>query len=72
LKLDREREREKERERERKRERERERGGCEAATSSLLASHAMEHNHQVIWEEVTILAKESKIRKRKIHAAALQ
>jgi hypothetical protein len=43
----------------------------EAATSSLLASHTVEHNHQVNWEEVTILAKESNIRKRKINEAAV-
>jgi hypothetical protein len=29
--------------------------GDEAATSSLLASHSVEHNHQLNWEEVTIL-----------------
>jgi hypothetical protein len=27
--------------------------GDEAATSSLLASHSVEHNHQLSWEEVT-------------------
>jgi hypothetical protein len=43
----------------------------EAATSSLFASHAVEHNHQVYWEEVTILAKDSNIRKKKIHEAAI-
>jgi hypothetical protein len=36
----------------------------------LSASHAVEHNHQVNWEEVTILAKEINTRKRKIHEAA--
>jgi hypothetical protein len=52
-------------------DREREKEGDEAATSSLLASHAVEHIHQVNWEEVTILSKESNIRKRKIHEAAV-
>jgi hypothetical protein len=33
--------------------------------------HAVEHNHQVKWEQVTILAKETNIRKRKIHKAAV-
>jgi L-rhamnose mutarotase len=50
-------------------DREREEGD-EAATSSLLESHAAEHNHQVNWEEVTILVKESNTRNRKIHEAA--
>jgi hypothetical protein len=49
---------------------ERENEGNEAATSSPLAAHAVEHNHQVNWEEVTTLAKESNTRKRKIHGAA--
>jgi hypothetical protein len=44
--------------------------GDEAATSSLLAPHTVEHNHQVNWEEVTILDKEGNNRKRKIHEAA--
>jgi hypothetical protein len=50
---------------------ERETDRDEAATSSLLASHAVENNHQVNWEEVTILAKKSNMRKRKIHEAAV-
>jgi hypothetical protein len=52
-------------------DREREKEGDEAAASSLLASHAVEYNHQENWEEVTILAKESSIRKRKIHEASV-
>jgi anti-sigma factor ChrR (cupin superfamily) len=52
-------------------DREREKEGDEAATSSLLASHAVVHNHQINWEEVTILAKDCNIRKRKIHEAAV-
>jgi hypothetical protein len=52
---------------------EREKDGDEAATSSLLASasHAVEHNHQVNWKEVTILAKERNPRKRKMYEAAV-
>jgi hypothetical protein len=42
----------------------------EATTSSLLASQAVEHNHQVNWEEVLILAKERNTRKREFHEAA--
>jgi hypothetical protein len=49
----------------------RENGEDEAATSSLLAARAVEHNHQVNWEEVTILAKETNTRKGKIHEAAV-
>jgi hypothetical protein len=52
-------------------DREREKEGDEAATSSLLASYAVEHKNQVNWEEMTILAKESNIRKRKIHEASV-
>jgi hypothetical protein len=52
-------------------DRKREKEGDEAATSSLLASYAVEHNHQINWEEVTILAKESNIRKKKIYEAAV-
>jgi hypothetical protein len=51
-------------------DREREKEGDEAATASLLASHAVEHNLQVNWEEATIMDKESNTRKRKIHEAA--
>jgi hypothetical protein len=53
--------------------RERRRGGGEAATSSLLASHAVEHNHKVNWKEVTILAKKTNpsSSRRKIHGTAV-
>jgi hypothetical protein len=51
-------------------DRQREKEEDEVATSSLLTSHAVEHNHQVNWEEMTIVAKESNTRKRKIHEAA--
>jgi hypothetical protein len=37
---------------------------------SLLAAHTVENDHQVQWEEVKILAKESNVKKRKIHEAA--
>jgi hypothetical protein len=57
LKLDRERER---------------RRGMKQPHHLLLASHAGVHNHQVNWEEVTVLAKESNTSKRKIHEAWIQ
>jgi hypothetical protein len=53
-------------------DRERERRGMRYPhhTPSLLATYAVEHYHQVNWEEVTILAKESNTNERKIHEAA--
>jgi hypothetical protein len=35
--------------------------------SSLLAMHAVDNNHQVKWEDVSMLAKENNTKKRKIH-----
>jgi hypothetical protein len=37
--------------------------------SSLLAMHAVNHNHHVKWEDVSVLAKESNTKKRKFHEA---
>jgi hypothetical protein len=42
----------------------------EGNISSLLAIHAVGNNHQVKWEGVLVLAKESNTKKRKIHEAA--
>jgi hypothetical protein len=39
-------------------------------TSSLSAMHELNNNHQVKWEDVSVLAKESNTKKRKIHEAA--
>jgi hypothetical protein len=45
--------------------------GLEAATfSSLLACHAVEQDHKVLWDDVNILAKEPNTKRRKIHEAA--
>jgi hypothetical protein len=45
--------------------------GLEAATiSSLLACHAVEQGHKVLWDDVNILAKEPNTKRRKIHEAA--
>jgi hypothetical protein len=38
--------------------------------SSLLAMHAVDNNHQIKWENVSVLAKESNTKRRKIHEAA--
>jgi hypothetical protein len=43
---------------------------ADEAATSIISSHAVEHNHQVNWEEVTILANKSNTRKIKIHEAA--
>jgi hypothetical protein len=37
---------------------------------SLLACHAIEQDHQVLWDDVKILAKEPNRKRRKIHEAA--
>jgi hypothetical protein len=45
--------------------------GLEADTiSSLLACHAIEQDHQVLWDDVNILAKEPNTKRCKIHEAA--
>jgi hypothetical protein len=38
---------------------------------SLLATHAAENRHQVLWEEVTILVSENHAKKRKFHEAVV-
>jgi hypothetical protein len=44
--------------------------GKEADTiSSLLACHAVEKEHQVLWDDVKILAIEQNTKRRKIHEA---
>jgi hypothetical protein len=44
--------------------------GLEADTiSSLLACHAVEQDHKVLWDDVNILAKEPNTKRRKIHEA---
>jgi hypothetical protein len=53
-----------------KMKREKEEGMDLDSIPSLLAAHAVENDHQVQWEEVKILAKESNVKKRKIHEAA--
>jgi hypothetical protein len=37
---------------------------------SLLACYAIEKDHQVLWDDVKILAKELIIKRRKVHEAA--
>jgi hypothetical protein len=45
--------------------------GLEADTiSSLLACHAVDQDHNVLWDDVNILAKEPNTKGRKIHEAA--
>jgi len=53
-----------------KMKREREEGKDMDNVSSLLAAHAVEKNHKVQWDGVKILAKETNVKKRKIHEAA--
>jgi hypothetical protein len=36
----------------------------------MLAMHAVDNNHQVKWEDVSVLAKESNTKEKKIHEAA--
>jgi hypothetical protein len=51
--------------------RDREIGIEKESLSSLLATHAAENMHQVLWEEVTILGSENNAKKRKFHEAAV-
>jgi hypothetical protein len=39
--------------------------------SSPLVMHAVNNNHQVKWEDVSVLAKKSNTKKRKIHEASI-
>jgi hypothetical protein len=43
----------------------------EESLSSLLATHAAENRHQILWEEVTILGSENNAKTRKFHKAAV-
>jgi hypothetical protein len=51
--------------------RDREIGIEEESLSSLLATHATENKHQILWEEVTILGSENNAKKRKFHKPAV-
>jgi hypothetical protein len=53
--------------------RDREIGIEKESLSSLLATHAAENRHQVLWEEVTMLGSENEnnAKKRKFHEAAV-
>jgi hypothetical protein len=53
-----------------KMKREREEGKDMDNVSSLLAAHAVEQNHKVQWDGMKVLAKETNVKKRKIHEAA--
>jgi hypothetical protein len=53
-----------------KMKREREGGKDMDNVSSLLAARAVEQNHKVQWDGEKILAKETNVKKRKIHEAA--
>ena len=53
-----------------KMKKEKEEGNDMDIISSLLAAHAVEKEHQIEWEEVTILANEANMKRRKIHEAA--